>query len=868
MAPSVEGPLAIKNDPQPRVPKRILPAIPLIYMKQSKPKGQSGTQSGKEPLPSTQLNGHASAVQVEQAINLTPTATSSVSSPEGSSHPVPVKDQVPQAALNASHSKSQAQHSPASSRDSFSSSRSILTKVQQALNIDQTPAELPTDTEHHHNGRGSPANGFDTDQNHAAQSHDPDSGPAEMKGASVAHHQNPYHMLPLFHPPGHSPGPSSAGSGALPQFGNYQPLVDCRQHSMSQENVVFGSFDGVTHSPPTPRVSTDFYPSYLLEQYHHSHYNPHGFQQHAGPPLVYTGESPTHRPDIEYNYNHQSRPSYEFYSSHNRMPSGYPSESYSPFTPSDSAPELERPLSFVATESVKGVDAETSSEHNRNGNHHELNARVENGNPGELDGLQNGQTMTPSGSQTERSSDDKVQSPVSPRAALSKLAEDASRAGRVAPKAAGRLHNAPPDNLHQSLDYHRIEAFPERLDTYLLSMFGKTDLADFTLELRHTSDSTRSLSIPVHSLIVARSPRLKALMSKAQESEKSKHIMLETSDRFIRPEAFRLALQSLYGSPLFDLNYCTKSFSLQKAHKKTEFALAYAAAGHLLDVSSITAQGVKVVSDLLQWDTVDLAIAFATEGVYNAPLLAEISRHASERQSSKSPERHPPSSESSCVGNASHSATSSSASSTSSHEGLRGLADVKGAYGAASHRLLFECMDFITHNFPADFVLSTTIGQSKAQLRFPAAAHFHLSASEARPSTVQFGDQPRQRSPRSTPMWTAMSRVLLSLPFELLKLILESLELGSAVGGVDARARERAARSIIAEREQRRRSVLQGPGVPYGERRAHASAWANVGWQESVTVAGCAGTSAGLEALRVTRRWRGFRDPREKSRKR
>jgi hypothetical protein len=90
-------------------------------------------------------------------------------------------------------------------------------------------------------------------------------------------------------------------------------------------------------------------------------------------------------------------------------------------------------------------------------------------------------------------------------------------------------------------------------------------------------------------------------------------------------------------------------------------------------------------------------------------------------------------------------------------------------------------------------------------------------------SQIKFGDispskngcEPREssedaRSPRvSTPNDAILSRILLNLPFELLKQILEHPHLGKSSGDFSPSSRQNLIADIIAEREYRRSKALE-----------------------------------------------------------
>jgi hypothetical protein len=124
---------------------------------------------------------------------------------------------------------------------------------------------------------------------------------------------------------------------------------------------------------------------------------------------------------------------------------------------------------------------------------------------------------------------------------------------------------------------------------------------------------------------------------------------------------------------------------------------------------------------------------------------------------------------------------------------------------------------------------------------------------------IKFGDHPTEESVRSTPANSAtitLSKVLLNLPFHLLKYVLESSRLGNVQGWATTVLRQEVMHTVIQEREKRRLKVHAATYVSDAERNANAKEWDTVGWQESVQALG--GNEA---APTLTRTWVDFTVP-------
>ncbi|KAI9826502.1 MAG: hypothetical protein M1819_007351 [Sarea resinae] len=351
---------------------------------------------------------------------------------------------------------------------------------------------------------------------------------------------------------------------------------------------------------------------------------------------------------------------------------------------------------------------------------------------------------------------------------------------------------------------------------YLISQFGNRDLADYIIELSHLSGHLESAHFPVHSVLVARSPSLNALIhltrdDTTQQAGYSKVIKVKTQDRFIQPGAFDLALRRLYGSSLLEHGNFTRAVGANASHiswrkqgwqfHRTEdqmaFALAYAAAGHLLQFESIIRRGLGIAARLVSWETVELALSFALDG---------------EDPGSQSPSGSP-------------------AGGTT--------------YAPYSTQFLFNVLGWLVVNFPSDFVLDATSPDSNAAAtpasqspyfpRFPNGTS-KPSRPSSRLSCIQFGDYPsagvknKQLPSLAT---TVLSRLLISLPFSSVQFILGSRPLGGDTE-ISLEAREKVARDVVSEREKARRRHGHRHGHLHGDR----GELGKTRWRERVKVTG------------------------------
>ncbi|KAG6029956.1 hypothetical protein E4U40_000196 [Claviceps sp. LM458 group G5] len=394
----------------------------------------------------------------------------------------------------------------------------------------------------------------------------------------------------------------------------------------------------------------------------------------------------------------------------------------------------------------------------------------------------------------------------------------------------------------------------DRLVDYMQQHFGDSEFADCTLELRYVDDRAAPVRIPGHRLVFARSRVLSALLGSQTLpltlSDRNSHthtLLLETGDKWLRSDSFYMSVQRLYGLPLLPLPARGRPGSqhtfadVGTTSDQLDFALSYAAAGHLLGWAPIVRRGCEVATQLLSWHTMEKLMEFALEGHVD-----------------------------------------------------NGSGD-SFKYGDGSRILLNALVTFIVHNLPPTFTLDVSSRDPKSYARLPEHAPPPPSHSPAPPSPppappprpksvkksaatirgssipfgkghrsrqiagIQFGDlslgeevipsdaETPKAAPQAQPMESAvLSRALINLPFSHLKMILESASSGNVNGWANADSRYRIIRSAVEEREARRLRALNavlGDRVPEAEGIRVAlgnpspqdmGPWSALGWQEEV----------------------------------
>ncbi|KAK4150651.1 hypothetical protein C8A00DRAFT_46007 [Chaetomidium leptoderma] len=287
-----------------------------------------------------------------------------------------------------------------------------------------------------------------------------------------------------------------------------------------------------------------------------------------------------------------------------------------------------------------------------------------------------------------------------------------------------------------------------------------------------------------HRFVYSRSPMLAGVM-KAQGTMPGSAIFLEVSDEYMRLDVFWYSLRTLYGWSLAD-GILPTDLRLRDVRDDLKTALSYIATARYLQLPWVHSVAVHRANRLLFWNTIEVAVKFVSQIVAMAPRND----------------------------------------------------------GFGMSELVDQVLSFIVHNFPVDFVLDLDAGDY-GFLRFPPSSpaqrnpnaptiangtssglhsrqpsknqtqmprHPRMS-SNLRLSQIKFGDisPPRDGQVPSAPTLndTILSRILLNLPFELLKRALEHPHLAKLSGDLNPASRQSIISEIIIERESRRLRVLE-----------------------------------------------------------
>jgi len=326
-------------------------------------------------------------------------------------------------------------------------------------------------------------------------------------------------------------------------------------------------------------------------------------------------------------------------------------------------------------------------------------------------------------------------------------------------------------------------------------------------------------------LLFARSPALNNLMATTTGQltiDGSKRLLrLETEDPFVTSDGFYMAVSRLYGGRLLEEAGPSVGRSPKipgSALERFNLAIGYAAAGHILHISPVVDRGIIVASRLINWNTIEKALDFAIDGGLDSHWSFDPNHHGYPRST----------------------------------------------YGRMANHLIHSALDFALGTFPATFHLDTSVQGFIHNSRLPVIKvpevqtmrpSKYPTIADPRLSSIKFGDVTfsPEDTLESTPT-LVLSKLLISLPFHLLKYVLEHPRLENVESCATTNLRHKLMQIVVEEREKRRLQVFN-VSIPNSQRLDNQTQWEAVGWMESVILSSSPGSP---ELPTLARTWVGF----------
>lgn len=365
------------------------------------------------------------------------------------------------------------------------------------------------------------------------------------------------------------------------------------------------------------------------------------------------------------------------------------------------------------------------------------------------------------------------------------------------------------------------------------AMFARPEFADCEIVLAmagHLSSINSQypgapngpLRFPAHQIVLSRHRVLRDMIFEtSQQTNGPREIRIVSDDPFLRPDAMWRAIKYMYGCRYVPI---PQGLEVESDVEKFHFALAYAAAGARLEVPNISVTAVREAAKLLSWDTIEKGLEFALTGM-------EVTNNR----------MHLP----------------------------HAFPHFRYKHGSYVGELVEKMVMFLVTNFPDNFVLDPKVDNTRySRLPAPPASSHDQAGSDTSDYQIQRASQPASRmaninikfgdmDPNESNgqvqdesvyqdggHWATLSRILLNLPYEMLKFVLESNSHGGVPGWRTAQDRRRVMAEVIAQREMRRLRLVgelaagryQG-SVPMEELRCKEprlleGTWSSVCWRE------------------------------------
>ncbi|KAF2725065.1 hypothetical protein K431DRAFT_281543 [Polychaeton citri CBS 116435] len=385
-----------------------------------------------------------------------------------------------------------------------------------------------------------------------------------------------------------------------------------------------------------------------------------------------------------------------------------------------------------------------------------------------------------------------------------------------------KFHQSQPAMPSPPPDYQANVENAEMMRDHVRSHFNNPDLADCHLQITDMHGGRRYLDS--HKIILSRSPTLLMLIQNSEPPQSSAwktqvHIHLSTD--YVTLEAFSHGLRYLYGEPIMTSQ---RVMNAPRLARRMRLALEDAAVGVWLKAPVIAMSAIDIAATQMHWETISDALSFALEGGLSPLWLVEDIEDRS---------------------------------STEPTDELNIKPETSGmpTYDPAASQLLHRIIDFTLHMFPPDFFLDISAPQLEAVQRLPRVPEpreSRQSIPDPRLSQIHFGEMGAHET-RPSPITSLVSSMLLSMPFPILKVILEHPILTNRLG-IDTVAS--IMRAVTVERESRRNRALNTVIAEHIDDYSPSTAVQNLHWAESVEV-----STQNRVGFRLARRRKGIDTP-------
>ncbi|KAL1986821.1 hypothetical protein VTN96DRAFT_5474 [Rasamsonia emersonii] len=346
-----------------------------------------------------------------------------------------------------------------------------------------------------------------------------------------------------------------------------------------------------------------------------------------------------------------------------------------------------------------------------------------------------------------------------------------------------------------------LEVLP--LTEHLLRSFEGEQFTDAQIVLTSMENMFYPITFRVHQVLMAQSPVLASILKRKAAFEQKNAINVISGRKFCLARAFETALQNLYGLPLVDgprLKQLTMKAlgwegcpveidSIKNKGATIDFAICYGVSGAFLHNREILETGFKLVIELIEWDTLQLALQF---GLFAADFLVSYDSNASS-------ERPPQRNNNNTNRRGKKANTAPDVKAPPIHDNLN-----KEVLEVWAPKVVSAALQFMIRSLPTVFHFDRLAQATSMPDRIPADLRTVPGSILANPklASVKFGSMGSASEQKPSRECTLASAVFLSLPFERLREAFGIMR-QRRVLGLDL------VRAILQEREERRLRALQ-----------------------------------------------------------
>jgi hypothetical protein len=432
------------------------------------------------------------------------------------------------------------------------------------------------------------------------------------------------------------------------------------------------------------------------------------------------------------------------------------------------------------------------------------------------------------------------------------------------------VHSVPSEYLPSPHDHE--EPVEPTLLTHLTSLLATKEWADWSIEVSSPVTGHDHVGYLAHGMLIARSPTLRQEMRRHLLSHRMERVIIISPDRYIQPQAFEAVLRYLYTERLLTKPEVEQTFTIggQENERLTreyrhDLVLSYWMAGLILGLRLVVRQAVKLLREIMGWDVLELTFHQALKlGECTFKTTAELSNTHSGTPGGS---------------------TADSASAASPVDILRSpfspssdfiptaMSDATSSYrypavnAMMSQKLKSIVYEFISQRLDVSRFEKEEPSTTILKSYLPETREYSNSSSyKSNPAlaAIRFGSMPLAEegiTPAKDPSATlrnsghATSAILLNLRYvdlyEFCLVLKKAVRVQPTAGSLHEWIQQ-----VIAEREKRRRKVLNSKTVSNQERLSKEHTWNVVGWEEYIE-----GTDDLIVGWELRRKWTGFTLP-------